>query len=215
MFINIHSHNKRGINEWCITNLYRDFEETKKQGHYSIGLHPWYIDEENWQRDIKALETYSNLETVLAIGECGLDKICKTDLSLQEEVFVRQIKLSNEINKPLIIHCVRAHEEILQLLKKQLNKVPVIFHGFNKHIILAEKILAAGHWLSFGTSLLHKDMQSAFATIPPDKIFLETDDALISIENIYKTAAEIKKISIEELSSQLNKNLFNVFNITI
>jgi len=215
LFINIHSHNKPGINEWCIINLYRDFDETKKQGHYSIGLHPWYIQEENWQQDLKDLEKYYNQETVLAIGECGLDKVCKTAFSLQEEVFVSQINLANKINKPLIIHCVRAFDEILLLLKKHRNKVPVIFHGFNKNLSLAEKLVAAGHWLSFGKSILHKDKRSAFASIPLDKIFFETDDASTGIDNIYITAAEIKNISIEELSSQLSKNLFTVFNITI
>ena len=152
---------------------------------------------------------------VIAIGECGLDKVCKTSFPLQQEVFIAQLLWANEINKPLIIHCVKAFDEILGLLKKHSIKVPVIFHGFNKNRLLAEKIIQQGHWLSFGKALQQPAMQQIFASLPTNKIFLETDDAAINIQQIYLAATSLKNISMEQLNLQLTKNVHAVFNITV
>lgn len=212
MFINIHSHAPAHSSEWVIRSLYQDFEKTALPGSYSIGLHPWYIQASTWQQAFLEIQQYSRLQQVLAIGECGLDKVCKINFDLQEEVFVSQLLWANEINKPLVIHCVRAFEEVLYSLKKQQNKVPVIFHGFNKNRILAEKLIEQGYWLSFGKALLHTNIQEVFAALPLDKIFLETDDATVDIESIYQSAAAIKNISTEQLILQIKKNTVTVFN---
>ena len=84
-------------------------------------------------KDLSALKIFSKTDSVLAIGECGLDKACDTNFKLQQQVFTTQVNWANEIKKPLIIHCVRAYGEVLSLLQKNNNKVPVIFHGFNKN----------------------------------------------------------------------------------
>lgn len=215
LFINIHSHTPARSNEWVIQSLYQDFEKAALPGSYSIGLHPWYIQASTWRQAFIALQQYSRQQQVFAIGECGLDKVCETDFALQEEVFVSQLLWANEINKPLVIHCVRAFEEVMYSLKKNQNKVPVIFHGFNKNRILAEKLIEKGYWLSFGKDLLHENMQEVFAALPLDKIFLETDDATAGIGSIYQSAASIKNISTEQLILQINKNTLTVFNTVI
>ena len=215
MFINIHRHTPARSNEWVIHSLYQDFEKTALPGSYSIGLHPWYIQASSWRQAFMQLQQYSRQQQVLAIGECGLDKVCKIPLTLQEEVFAAQILWANEINKPLVIHCVRAFEEVTTLLKKHQNKVPVIFHGFNKNRVLAEKLIEKGYWLSLGKALLHENMQEVFAALPLDKIFLETDDATAGIESIYQSAAAIKNISTEQLILQIKKNTATVFNTII
>ncbi|MFT3908187.1 MAG: TatD family hydrolase [Ferruginibacter sp.] len=212
MYINIHSHQPPATNEWVIQNLYKAFERSLLPGSYSVGLHPWYIHPTKWENDFNALKKIAEEHTVLAIGECGLDKICNTDFMLQEEVFIAQLLFANEINKPLIIHCVRAYEEVLLLLTKHKNKVPVIFHGFNKNRILAEKIINQGYYLSFGKALFEANIKQVFAALPADKIFLETDDADTTIKMIYTEATSIKNISEETLSLQLIKNVQTVFN---
>jgi TatD DNase family protein len=211
VYINIHSHKPATTNEWLIQNLYTDFEKTLLPGYYSTGIHPWYINAE-WETAFSLLKKYSQHDNVLAIGECGLDKVCKTDFNLQQEVFLKQLFWANEIKKPMILHCVRAYDEIPGLLKKHHNQVPVIFHGFNKNEAVAEKIIADGHWISFGKALFQPAIKKVFAQIPLDKIFLETDDAAISIKMIYTEAAAIKQVSEETLSLQLIKNVKAVFN---
>lgn len=212
LYINIHSHHPPAINEWAIQNLYKAFERSLLPGFYSVGLHPWYIHPEKWKNDFNDLKKFAEGQTVLAIGECGLDKVCNTNFKLQEEAFVAQIRFANEINKPLIIHCVRAYEEVLFLLHEHNNKVPVIFHGFNKNQALAEKIINHGYWISFGKALFQANIKNTFAILPLNQVFLETDDADTGIKMIYTEAASIKNISEETLSLQLIKNVQTVFN---
>ncbi len=215
MFINIHSHHQEIKNEFVIQNLLKDFNQLLSPGYYSAGLHPWYLESQNWEQQLVELKKISTTKNILALGECGLDKVCKTDFKLQEEVFIAQILWANEINKPLIIHCVQAFSELGDLLKKYNNKTPVIFHGFNKNSPIAEKMLNVGHYLSFGKSILQLRNKVIFEQVPLNRIFLETDETNISIEEIYKEAAAIKNISLETLSLQIEKNVQLVFNINL
>lgn len=143
---------------------------------------------------------------VVAIGECGLDRMCNTDFSLQEKVFAAQVQLANHVHKPLIIHCVRAWDEVLSLLKKRGNAMAAVFHGFNKNAELAQKITAAGYYISFGKALQHQQVQIAISAVPADKILLETDDTDLCIETIYEMAAQALSIDIYLLSLQIQKN---------
>ena len=210
MFINIHSHQTPQKNECVITSLYNHFEQALAGGIYSVGLHPWYLNDTTWLEEMKVLEQYSNNKNLLAIGECGLDKISTTGFLLQQQVFAAQIVLANKINKPLIIHCVKAYEEVVQQLQQNNNRVPVIFHGFNKNKILAQQLIHKGFYLSFGKALQLPAIQELIKILPPDKIFLETDDAGISIEEIYVLAAQALQIDINSLSLQIKKNATTV-----
>lgn len=209
-YINIHSH--QANQQTTILNLHQDFEAVEKPGLYSIGLHPWYI-KTNWPQQLETLTKYAIHPQVVAIGECGLDKVCDTDFNIQKDCFKSQVQLANECNKPIIIHCVKAFDEVLHLLKQA--KVPVVFHGFSKSLQLARQIVVAGHYISFGKSLQQPLMQEVLSLLPFDKIFLETDDASISIENVYQWAAQALSINIDLLSLQLQKNVWKVFNITV
>lgn len=211
MFINIHSHQPPQKNECVITNLYNHFEQVVAGGNYSAGLHPWYLNDTTWVEEMKALDQYSNNKNILAIGECGLDKICTTGFLLQQHVFAAQIALANKINKPLIIHCVKAYEELVQQLRQNNNRVPVIFHGFNKNKILAQQLISKGFYLSFGKALQQPAMQELIKILPADKIFLETDDAAVNIEMIYLLATQALQIDVNSLSLQIKKNAATVF----
>jgi len=197
-----------------ITNRYHAFEKASEGSLYSLGIHPWYVDSD-FDNQLTQLEQYATLPNVVGIGECGLDKLTNTDWALQEDIFRRQIRLANKLHKPLIIHCVRAYDEVLQLLKQEQAAVPVIFHGFNKNVQVAQRILARGYYLSFGAALLN-DQSSAIAAIqacPEDRFFLETDDADIAIGQVYEKAADVRKTGEDALILQLQKNFQAVFNI--
>jgi TatD DNase family protein len=213
LFINIHTHHTPSSGEWATQNRYANFESISEAGYYSIGLHPWYIDT-NWPAQFKLLTTCSLQKNVIAIGEAGLDKICKTDWALQQTVFIKQLQLANELKKPIIIHCVKAWDEVLHTLKNENITVPVIFHGFNKNESLAKRITDAGYYLSFGKALQKNTMQQVLATMPLSQLFLETDDANISIALVYKYAAAALSIEMNLLSLQLQKNSVTVFGNT-
>jgi TatD DNase family protein len=211
-YINIHSH-EADINNICIQNLNKNFELTAQTGYYSVGLHPWYINPYEWKTDFENLKKTLLLSSVVAIGECGLDRFCKTDFSLQQQVFEAHVHLANETKKPLILHVDRAHEDVLQLLKKLNNTSPFIFHGFNKNKVLAEKLMDAGAYLSFGKGVNLSHVADILKNIDADRFFMETDDAVVSIESIYKATAAIRNISVEALSLQLQKNTKHIFKI--
>ena len=207
-YINIHTHQLPQENEVAIQNLYKNFEQVELNGFYSIGLHPWYITA-HWEKEFEQLNHYASHPHVKAIGECGLDKVCQTDFQFQQGVFAQQIQLANEINKPLIIHCVKAYEEVLQQLKQAT--VPVVFHGFNKSKELALQIINAGYYLSFGKALQQPHLQEVLKALPLETIFLETDDADVSIASIYELTAKVFSIDELSLSLQLYKNAKHFF----
>jgi TatD DNase family protein len=215
LYINLHSHHAPAGEEWVLQSKYRQYDEVRLPGYYSIGLHPWYIDENNWKEQFELLKRYSIEPSVLAIGECGLDRITATDFVVQQKVFAAQIQWANEIGKPLIIHCVRAYDEVMTVLHKEGNKVPVIFHGYSKNASLAKKITDKGYYLSFGKAIENETVKEVVRSISINRFFLETDDATISIEEIYKQAAAALQIPVDSLSLQLQQNWNTVFSTPI
>ena len=210
-FIDIHTHNiTTPANSLRIMNLYERFDRIPDTDWYSAGLHPWNLTE---KFEIEALSLAVARPNVLAIGECGLDKVCTTDWNLQRTAFVQQIHLANDIGKPIIIHCVRAWDEVLTTLRQEKVCVPVVFHGFNKSN-MAPRLIDQGYYLSFGKALLTSGSPAAQAisAIPADRYFLETDDADIAIADIYTAAASLLQTEQFDVILQLQQNFKTVFN---
>jgi len=212
MYYNVHTHpHSESEDVLFIENLYKNFDHEIDGRKVSMGLHPWYLDADNLDKQFDNLAKNAGKSQVLAIGECGLDKLSSTDWNLQLKAFQLQIKLAQELKKPLIIHCVKAFNEVLSLLR--VVKVPVIFHGVNNKLSLIQPVMDAGFYLSFGKSLFggNTAILNTFKTTPLEQVFLETDDSDIDIREIYKSAAGIREISEKEIVLQLGKNFLNVF----
>lgn len=205
-FFDFH-HHKRNIANG-IYNL--EPGETPPAFPYSAGIHPNMIDadqfEDQWNR------LYADItENCFAIGECGLDSFAETDQKIQGDVFLRQIRLANEIKKPLIIHCVRKFYEVIGF--KKYSGQPMVIHGFNKKESIASDLLKNNFYLSFGKAVLYNlSLQNTLKITPLNKIFLETDNDDFSIEELYGKAAELKGISLEELNKQITENLETIKN---
>lgn len=210
-YIDIHTH-KQNSKTVSIVNCFGNFSQLPVSGFYSVGIHPWYINTET-EKQFMELTLISKHANVVAIGECGLDKVCKTDFTLQQHYFIKQIQLANTFHKPLIIHCVRAYNEVMKILEEQKVQVPIIFHGFNKRKAIAQELITKGYYLSFGKHLLNTSVAETFKTLPLEQLFLETDDSDMEIEEIYKASAAIKNIEVATLAEQLTKNALQVFNV--
>jgi len=183
-------------------------------GYFSIGIHPWFIENQNIPQALQILHRYKHHPKLLAIGECGLDKTISTDLSLQTNLFQQQIELSEQWRKPLIIHCVKAFNEIIKLKESGNFKQPWIVHGFNKHPSVAAQLVKHGCHLSLGKALLNEKGNAArvLQIIPLDRLFLETDGAEdISIDTIYSAAAKILDLTVDALRQVLFRNFKRVF----
>ncbi len=138
--------------------------------------------------------------------------MCETDFKLQINVFEKQLEIATQHQLPVIIHSVRAYQEILHIRKQMKLTIPFIFHGFNKNEQLLNQIIAQNCFASFGKNLLsNKNLQIIFANLSANQFFLENDASEISIEEIYTFAADLRKITIEELQLQQAENWKTVF----
>lgn len=201
ILFDFHHHNRE--NTYGIYNL--EPKEIVIEKKFSVGIHPKDIDE-NWEENFEKIKEISLLQNYVAIGECGLDGLISVNENLQKEVFEKHILWANQINKPVIIHCVKRFSEIIPFQK--IAEIPLVIHGFNKKKTIADEMLRHGFYLSFGKSVLHNlSLQSILKEFPLEKIFLETDDANFNIEELYQKTAEIKGISIENLHNKILKNL--------
>lgn len=177
---------------------------------YSIGIHPKDIDPADIAGQFRWLESNITADC-FAVGECGLDSFAETDLKIQEDVFLRQIRLANEIKKPVIIHCVRKFYEVISL--KKYAEQPMIIHGFNKKQSIADDLLRHDFYLSFGKALLYNlSLQHTFKSIPAERIFLETDNEDFNIGELYGKASELRGISTEKMNKQILENLETIKN---
>lgn len=201
ILFDFHHHNRE--NTYGIYNL--EPKEIVTEKKFSVGIHPKDIDE-NWEENFEKIKEISLLPNCVAIGECGLDGLISVNENLQKEVFEKHILWANQINKPVIIHCVKRFSEIIPFQK--IAEIPLVIHGFNKKKTIADEMLRHGFYLSFGKSVLHSlSLQSILKEFPLEKMFLETDDANFNIEELYQKTAEIKGISIENLHNKILKNL--------
>jgi TatD DNase family protein len=179
---------------------------------FSIGMHPWFLKKDKIEEELVLVENKLQNKNCFALGECGLDKLIAVDFELQKEVFKKQIQLSEKYKKPLIIHCVKAHQEIIEI-KKEVNPEQVwILHGFNKKKQLAESLLKNGIILSFGSAIIeNKKLQEVFLELPISSILLETDDSELEIQEIYQKASEIKNSSLTDLQAAIYQNFKRIF----
>jgi TatD DNase family protein len=178
----------------------------------SIGLHPWYIDE-NTERHLTLMAEGLKQDQVLAVGECGLDKNITIPLIYQQQVFDQQVQLAQVYRKPLIIHCVRAFQELIARLKTVNFKGAVVFHGYRKNWFLAQQLIDQGYYLSIGGHCLNGSQDELLENISLSHLFLETDtDTTVEISTLYQYVARIRSIELEELKRILYQNYKNVFN---
>jgi TatD DNase family protein len=179
---------------------------------YSIGIHPLFIDENRLEDDFEVVDKKLGLPECLALGECGLDKRSETPFDLQQSVFEKQLAMAEKHQKPVVIHCVAAFQELIEIKKRLKISVPMLIHGFSKNEQLAKQLTDAGFYVSFGKNLLRNpELESVFKSIPNDKFFLETDTIEEGIQEVYALAAKYKGIELSELQEIINKNYTTVF----
>lgn len=168
---------------------YRPSEPILVPGKYSIGLHPCY-PEDMTALSLARLRARLDAErpAVWAIGEAGLDKRSIVPLDLQRYYLEEQALLSEELHLPLVLHCVRAFGE-LQLLYRRMNpRQEWIIHGYRRQASLARQLLSEGFSLSFGE---HYDAEALRLAHEAGRMYLETDESLVSIEDLYARAEAV------------------------
>ncbi len=211
-YIDIHTHSSRsGKDTITVTNIYPGdgFAAFTGQNFYSVGLHPWHIGtaEEN-NEALRMVESALEFDHVIFVGEAGLDKLKENDFAEQQRVFEAQAFIAEEYNYPLVVHCVKACNEVIELRKKMKPAMPWIMHSYSGSIEMTQQMLDLGFLFSFGMNLFSNNAKTieSFLFLPLNKIFFETDEADSPVETIYKKGAELKQVPLEELKYMIWKN---------
>jgi len=214
-YIDLHTHKQYQDPEVvCLYSLLpKEASRVVLNNYFTIGCHPWYADNYPVYRDV--ILQYSKNDRCLAIGEIGMDRT-KGELLVQQKIFEAQLQLAQELNKPVIIHCVRAYDVLLSI-RKSFPGQRWIIHGFNGNEVLARQLLDKEIYLSIGTALLNSKSKIAkcLHNLPLNYIFLETDVSNIHIKDVYFAAARLTGKSKDELQLQIMQNFKTVFHVAL
>jgi TatD DNase family protein len=174
----------------------------------SVGIHPWDVDS-NWEIAFEKIkqEAAQNPQ-VLAIGEAGFDRLKGPDISLQKEAFSAQASLAARLEIPLILHCVKAHDLLLEYLKSAKNPPNIIWHGWNQKPELARQLLPFPVFFSFGKHILYSgsNAEKWLKSCPLEHVFFETDDSGAEIGSIYQGASLLLQLPVARLAAQVIAN---------
>jgi len=236
---------------WII-NVGSDYESSKKAveiadayaGVYAaVGIHPTEAVKPPLGGFTAKLKELAKHPKVVAIGECGLDlyRRKKSDLERQKEIFIKQIEIALELNKPLMIHCRDAHDDLINILATYYSLLSTRHNG-NIHFFSgtweqAQKYFDLGFSISFTGSLTYQttydvvctnDIVSRLAEVvknaPLDKIMVETDTPFVAplprrgqrnepfyVQEVAKKMAEIRGISYEKVAKATTINALKLF----
>jgi TatD DNase family protein len=181
---------------------------------YTYGIHPWFLDETNHKQLLRSVEAEARNPDLIALGEAGFDRLRGPSLDLQRSVFEEQIAIAEELNKPVVIHCVKGWDELMEVKKRLRPRMPWLIHGFRGGIQMANQLLNKGLYLSIWFEFaLRTESSSLFKALPKDKFFLETDGADVDIRDIYLKVSVDTGLRIEELKSIIYSNYLHFFGI--
>jgi TatD DNase family protein len=211
IYINIHGHRQaNNIQEWVMMNLMaREYPpDDIEHGFYSVGFHPYNVGKVDLEDTLNKVRLATENPRVLAIGEIGLDKSIEAPLELQQKIFEAQVRIAEFADLPVILHVVRAFNEMIEFMKSYKPSVPMIIHGYNGSPEMVESLLKAGFLISFGEAIAreHSKIVESLVLVPIDRLFLETDEGDLDIREIYHFAAEVKGVPEEELRSRIFEN---------
>lgn len=194
-----------------------------------LGVHP--SEARDWTDDlIDKIKSYSKSKKIIGIGEIGLDYYWdKSFNDLQKEVFIKQIKLANELNLPISIHDREAHKDTFDILKEYNKNSTIIMHCFSGSLDFAKECVKAGFYLALGGVVTFKNavkIKEVAKWIPIERLLLETDAPYLTpvpyrgkenqpayIKFTAQEIANLKEISFEEIDAITTSNAEKIFNI--
>ena len=148
----------------------------------AFGLHPWFVADHDDAACEAALASLRDLlPRAVALGELGLDRGPRCDpasLPRQRHFFERQLVLARELDKPLVLHVVRAHGEVIAMLRRLGGTWRGLVHAFTGSLEIARDYLDLGLYLSIGGALTrpgYKKLKNAVSDIPLDRLVVESD----------------------------------------
>ena len=170
----------------------------------SFGFHPWHL------QGLEQLGEPVDADDVDLIGECGLDRCCATPWDLQQEAFIWHLQLAERLRKPVVVHCVRAYNELVDLRRQGRWEMPWVVHGFVGSPQLALLLQQWGIGVSFGAAITdprRTKPRESLRTLGLGNFFLETDTSPVGIGAVYSAAAAILDCDTKLLEDTINTQL--------
>ena len=218
LYLNFHAHQQMpNENEIIIQSKFLQEDliiSNNDKIFFTAGLHPWHANALSKIEVVEKLKKLIQSNVIIAIGETGIDKLKGPNLETQIEIFKAHVEVAEKFNLPVIVHSVRAHNEILKLKIDLKSSTTWVIHHFNGSKQVAEDFLNHGFYLSVCHHIKNDKtkLSEYFKDLPQDKIFLETDDFKIDIKELYLIAAKKMNLSIQQLKKQLVNNLKDLLN---
>ncbi len=191
----------------------------------AYGIHPQNPD----MKELSFLEGLLKEDKICAVGEMGFDLFTKEyalKLKAQNDVWISQLELALEFNKPIVVHCRKALDKLFPFCTK-LSKLPaVVFHSFSGSFVEAQSFLKrrVNAYFSFGKQLLNGNKIAAMCAgnLPLERILLETDAPFQTLKGqfatppediifVYKAFAQLRKESLEHVCKNIAQNFDLVF----
>ncbi|WP_092411502.1 TatD family hydrolase [Candidatus Ichthyocystis sparus] len=199
----------------------------------SFGIHPLHNAELISEEDLALMAQRSN--RVVAIGETGLDyyRVAdKGDISIQQEMFRRHIRVAKKLKKPLIVHCRQAGSDVIRILKEEGGDVVGgVMHCCTESESFVEQAMEISFFISYSGIVTFKnarEVQSVAKLIPLSRLLIETDSPYLApipfrgstnqpayVAHVAQKLSELKGIPLDELANATTSNFFKLFNIVI
>ena len=184
-----------------------------------LGIHP--SEAKNWNDDLaRKMKKMAENKKIAGIGEIGLDYYWdKSFNDLQKEIFIKQVKLANELNLPIDVHDREAHKDTFDILKEYNKGSKVVMHCFSGSVEFAKECIKEGWYLGIGGVVTFKNaikMKEVVQNVPLERILLETDAPYLTpvpFRGTENQPAYVKFVA-EEIAKLRGIDLYNVIKVT-
>lgn len=207
-----------------------ELSQNYDQIYAAVGIHPQDVANAK-TKDYDQLAEWLKLPKVVAMGEIGLDYYYDDGAprDLQRKIFIEQIDVARQMNKPIVIHNRDAHGDVMNILKTEAKGLTGVMHCYSGSLEMAKELIKMNFYLSVGGPVTFKNsakLPEIVANIPLEYLLLETDCPYLTpqpyrgkrnepsyIKIIAEKIAQIRNISVEELALITTKNVENLFGI--
>ncbi|MEO0442507.1 MAG: TatD family hydrolase [Pseudomonadota bacterium] len=199
----------------------------------AVGVHPWWVSRLAGERLNSQQQQFMHecLQQPLcvALGECGLDGLIDLPLDRQQPIFEQQLALACEYQKPLVIHCRKAHNQLLALLARYRPQKGGVIHGFSGAVELARQYWRLGFSLGIGGTISYPraaKTRRMVQAMPLDALLLETDapdmplngyqgrpNSPLKVIDVAKCLAELRQETLNTIAQVTTGNARQLFQL--
>lgn len=198
----------------------------------AAGFHPYFLKEipyDAWQRELNQMNKWLEIhhQSIVAIGEFGLDATLSLDMAFQEQVFRDQLSLAKQYRKPVVLHHRKSHNDIIRIIKQEKFINGGVIHAFSGSVQTAQIYIDLGFRLGIGGTITYprgQKTRNTLAHLSTSNMLLETDAPDMPLYGkqgmrnsperlplIAQALAKVKDSSVDEIIAQTTQNYLSLF----